>query len=96
MVYCLKNMVSLFDIQLERIPDDNRPVSRPKKWEKMKPIVKTFLNDFVQFLGQVSEETMLSYLLRHAAPFIPYFKAFSRISKHLLQVSFLLFVFIIY
>lgn len=61
--------------------------SKSNAWKKLVSPIKTYLNYIVKVLDVVSEDTVLSSLLRHCLHLVPFISCFLPITKRFLMVS---------
>lgn len=78
----LQQVPAALDFHLEVAapkPGRNAPLpTTAKKWKKLKPAVKTYVNAILTFISQLAEPSMIAYVLRHTVPLCPYIACKSR------------------
>ncbi|KAJ3206489.1 Nucleolar Complex 2 protein [Entophlyctis luteolus] len=86
-VLALKNITPVFDHFLPAKGTKGKtslPTSS-KNWPKLAPLVKSYARTVIKILSQVSDETMLRFIIREAEKSALYFASFDRLAKDLLK-----------
>jgi nucleolar complex protein 2 len=76
----------IFDHKLGvQIPESKLP-STNKKWKKIHVLVKSFLTTIIKLLTQMTDLTILRFILKSTEDFISYFASFPKLCKEYLKI----------
>ncbi|KAJ3128783.1 Nucleolar Complex 2 protein [Nowakowskiella sp. JEL0407] len=62
-----------------------QPTQSPK-WKKLSPLVKSFVSNLLSFLKQMTDTSMIRFILQKSEPVIPYITSFPKLGKEYLKL----------
>ncbi len=102
MHFCFKNAATIFDMHLNRtapLPSatasasgsmmmgyDHKNVKSFEGWDRIAPLVRSYLGNTMHALNRTIQPKMLSLILQSLEPVIPYFEPFPKLSAKFLKV----------
>ncbi|ORX89450.1 Noc2-domain-containing protein [Basidiobolus meristosporus CBS 931.73] len=88
-IVALKHSVEIFDhhLSVKEVPEGKRkPLpSTYKKWKQLQPLVKSYLNTVLMILKQLTEKTMVQFLIQESEKALLYFACFPKLAKNYLK-----------
>ncbi|KAK9710056.1 Nucleolar Complex 2 protein, partial [Basidiobolus ranarum] len=88
-IVALKHAVEVFDhhLSVKEVPEGKRkPLpSTYKKWKQLQPLVKSYLNTVLMILKQLTEKTMIQFLIQESEKALLYFACFPKLAKNYLK-----------
>eukprot|EP01130_Rhizamoeba_saxonica_P002575 TRINITY_DN12354_c0_g1_i1.p1 TRINITY_DN12354_c0_g1~~TRINITY_DN12354_c0_g1_i1.p1 ORF type:complete len:646 (+),score=167.15 TRINITY_DN12354_c0_g1_i1:54-1991(+) len=85
-MFCLEFMGSVFDILLEKNPEDEHYIpNRSKRWKNTKKYVKSYLTNLLHFLGNLTEPKMIGFVLKQTQLCVEYFGTIPKLCRTFLK-----------
>ncbi|XP_033103889.1 nucleolar complex protein 2 homolog isoform X2 [Anneissia japonica] len=85
---CVRHVANTLQHALNLQDNKEKKLLRPatsKKWKRVEGDVKTYLTDMIKLVGQVTEPSIISVVLRHINSMIPYASCFSKVATTLIK-----------
>jgi len=82
----VKYITPVFNHHLNYSEDNKQLPSQSKKWSKVQPLVKHYLQNIIRLLKQLTDQKILYFVCKNSQAAIKYFACFPKLSKEYLKL----------
>ncbi|KAG4099925.1 Noc2-domain-containing protein [Neocallimastix lanati (nom. inval.)] len=82
----VKYITPVFNYHLNYTEDSKQLPSQSKKWSKVQPLVKHYLQNIIRLLKQLTDQKILYFVCKNSQAAVKYFACFPKLSKEYLKL----------
>jgi len=82
----VKYITPVFNNYLGYTEDSKQLPSQNKKWSRVQPLVKHYLQNIIRLLKQLTDQKILYFVCKHSQAAVKYFACFPKLSKEYLKL----------
>eukprot|EP00833_Pecoramyces_ruminatium_P001290 jgi/Orpsp1_1/1175322/evm.model.c7180000053405.1 len=82
----VKYITPVFNYHLNYTEDSKQLPSQSKKWNKVQPLVKHYLQNIIRLLKQLTDQKILYFVCKNSQAAVKYFACFPKLSKEYLKL----------